>query len=237
MLIGFTFLRLQPRNDDALPFWWRQPRIITVVVDNPSWILPYAERLASDLVAAGDRASLVFGYKDMPEGTVAFFLGCTGIATRDILAKHRRNLVVHESALPQGRGFSPLTWQILERKRLIPICLIEAVDEVDAGPVIYRETMSFEGHELIDDMRDVVGRTTAELCRRFLREAFPPTGHPQMGTPTYYPRRRPADSRLDPTLPLTAQFELLRVVDNVAYPAWFEYRGQRYKLSIEKLTK
>jgi methionyl-tRNA formyltransferase len=31
---------------------------------------------------------------------------------------------VHESALPQGQGWSPMTWQILEGASPIPVTLI-----------------------------------------------------------------------------------------------------------------
>jgi methionyl-tRNA formyltransferase len=33
---------------------------------------------------------------------------------------------------------------------------------------------------------------------------------------------------------LAEQFDLLRVVDSERFPAFFEYRGRRYKLKIEK---
>jgi hypothetical protein len=36
-------------------------------------------------------------------------------------------------------------------------------------------------------------------------------------------------------MPLSAQFDLLRTVDNDKYPAWFELRGARYVLKIEKM--
>jgi methionyl-tRNA formyltransferase len=218
------------------PAWWTRPRTVTVIVDNPSWILPYAERLVSEVRAGGDMASLARSYDEVPQGTVAFLLGCVGIASRDVLARHRRNLVVHESALPKGRGFSPLTWQILEGRSEIPVCLLEAGDDVDAGPVIYRDALKFQGHELIDEIREALGEKTVSLCRRFLVEASPPEGESQSGEASYYARRRPADSRLDPAQSIAQQFELLRVVDNTRYPAWFELRGHRYKITIEKET-
>jgi methionyl-tRNA formyltransferase len=216
------------------PNWWRQPRLISVVVDNPSWITPYAERLVEEICRAGDDASLIHEYSEVRAGAVAYYLGCIRIAPPDVLARNRRNLVVHESDLPKGRGFSPLTWQILEGEKRIPICLLEAARDVDAGSVIYREWIDYAGHELIDELREEVGNQTIMLCRRFLAEGIPPDGEPQLGEATVYRRRRPADSRLDPLRSISEQFDLLRVVDNERYPAWFEYRDHRYKISIEK---
>jgi methionyl-tRNA formyltransferase len=60
-----------------------------------------------------------------------------------------------------------------------------------------------------------------------------PSGLPQAGEPTWYARRRAADSRLDPDRTLAQQFDLLRVVDNDRYPAFFDLRGHRYRLRID----
>jgi len=213
--------------------WWQRPRRVAVLVDNPSWILPYAERLVSLLEANGDRARLCRSHDEL-EGDVAFYLGCIRITPRAVRERMRRNLVVHASDLPKGRGFSPWTWQILEGKNEIPICLLEAVDEVDAGPVIYRDRIRFAGHELIDELRAAIGQATIDLCQRFMMEAVPLEGTPQRGEATIYRRRRPDDSRLDPNLSLAQQFDLLRTVDNNRYPAFFELRGHRYIVKIEK---
>ena len=214
--------------------WWAKPRGVSVVVDNESWILPHAQGLVDALNERGDRAALCRGHGDMAEGAVAFFLGCIHIAGPEVLALNRRNLVVHESDLPKGRGFSPLTWQILEGRDRIEVCLFEAVAEADAGPVISRDHLDFEGHELIGEMRTALGRKTVEMCLRFLGEAVPPAGVPQEGEPSAYPRRTPGDSRLDPDATIAGQFGLLRVVDNVRYPAYFDLKGQRYRITIEK---
>ena len=93
---------------------WEKPRRVVVLVDNDSWILPYVERLVRELCRDGDAAQLVRHAEDLPEGDVAFLLGCVGIVPTRLLDRSHFNLVVHESPLPKGRGFSPMTWQILE---------------------------------------------------------------------------------------------------------------------------
>ena len=213
---------------------WTRPRAVSVIVDNPSWILPYAERLVRRISEAGDHARLCRSHDEVTQGAVAFYLGCVHLTPPDVLARNRCNLIVHESDLPSGRGFSPLTWQIIEGRREVAVCLLEAAAEADAGAVVYRERLCFAGHELIDEMRVALGRLTEDLCLRYLREPAPPAGEPQIGTATYYARRRPEDSRLDPHRTLAEQFNLLRTVDNARYPAYFDLHGHRYRLRIEK---
>jgi methionyl-tRNA formyltransferase len=150
------------------------------------------------------------------------------------LAHHRHNLVVHESALPQGQGWSPMTWQILEGANFIPITLFEAVTNLDAGPIHLQQQITLQGHELVDEWRTLQARASFELClvwfdshHKVIKEA-----KPQYGEVSHYPRRRPNDSRLDPELSLAEQFNLLRVVDNQRYPVFIELRNRRYELQI-----
>ncbi len=218
----------QPAN------WWKKPRKISVIVDNDSWILPYAHQLIDQIISSGDEAQFFSKYDDLPEGDIAFLLGCIKIAKPETLKKHKINLVVHESDLPKGRGFSPLTWQILEGKNKIPICLIEAMEEVDSGKVFLRDTITFQGHELLNELRNAQGEKTISMCLQFLDFSESPIGEEQYGEPSTYFRRRPENSLLDVNLTLAQQFNLLRVVDNQRYPAFFEYKGHRYKLTIEK---
>ena len=217
------------------PEWWRKPRRIAVVVDNPSWVLPYAERLVASLAAGGDDCHLYRDYAEMQPGSIALFLGCIGIAPAAALKANHRNLVAHASPLPKGRGFSPLTWQILEGENTIPVCLLEAAAEVDSGPIVDREDIVYEGHELIEELRAGIAEAALRLFRRFLEADQPQAGTPQQGPAQIYARRRPEDSRLNPLKPIADQFNLLRVVDNDRYPAFFDLHGKRYKLSIEKM--
>ena len=217
----------------AVASWWDRPRRIDVLVDNPSWILPFAEELVEACRRNGDTARLVRSIDETREGEVLFLLGCTHLVPADVRALYHRSLVIHESNLPEGRGFSPLTWLTLAGETEIPICLLEAEDEADSGAVIFRDRMVFAGNELNPEMRAAQGQKSVELALRFLDAPTPPVGEPQSGTPTVFPRRRPEDSRLDPDLSLAEQFDLLRVVDNERYPAFFELRGRRYLLKIE----
>jgi methionyl-tRNA formyltransferase len=214
--------------------WWPDCAL-TVVVDNPSWVLPWAEKIVEARRARGANAALVRRYDDIAPGGVALFLGCTGIAPQTFVERSRRSLVIHESDLPKGRGFAPMTWQTLEGKLQIPVCLIEAGADVDSGPIVCRKLLHFQGHELVGEMRAALGALYCEMMDWYFDQPHPPVGVPQTGEGSVYRRRRPPDSRLDPERTIAAQFELLRVVDNENYPAFFEYRGHTYRLRIDKI--
>lgn len=209
---------------------------VSVVVDNESWILTYADQLVSWCKTQGHTAALCRSHAEVSQGDLAFYLGCVKITPDDILTRNKLNLVVHESNLPKGRGFAPMSWQILEGNSLIPVCLIEAASgTADSGDIYARGAIPLQGHELCLEWRDLQGRETLRLCCEFIK-TYPQGISPrqQTGEPESYPRRRPSDSMLDINKTIAEQFDLLRIVDNDRYPAFFEHRGHRYILRIEK---
>lgn len=212
---------------------WTKPRVVNVVVDTPGWFDRHAEVLVAALRADGDDATLVRKQDDVREGEAAFYLSCMRITPPTVLARNKRNFVAHASDLPKDRGFSPIVWQILDGVNDIPICLIEARDPVDSGEIYRRDVLHFEGHELNVELRDRLGQRIVEMCLDVMRAKEPPAGRAQVGEPTWRKRRRPGDSRLDPARTIAEQFPLLRVVDNDAYPAFFDLNGRRYVLKIE----
>jgi methionyl-tRNA formyltransferase len=207
---------------------------ISVLVDNDSWILPYAEKLVIKLNRLGRRCRLVRNHKDILNGDVCFMLGCTKIVPNEVLMRNHFNLVVHESDLPMGRGFAPVAWQILEGKNDIPVCLIEASNKVDSGDIWLTDVIKLTGTELASEWREMQGNISIELALRFVLDYKMLSAKKQSGKSGFYSRRRPNDSQLDMNKKLIDLFPLLRVVDNKHYPAFFEYKGCKYKLEISK---
>lgn len=213
--------------------WWSSKMRTSILVDNDSWILPFAEKLVKLIRKQGHFCELKRTQNDLAEGDVCFFLGCTQIVREANLKKYRQNLVVHASDLPKGRGFSPLTWAILNGEHCLTVKLLEAAKDVDAGDIYETGLIQFEGHELLPELRRKLGDETVALCLSYLSSEKPPIGVKQQGSPTWLKRRTPEDSRLDPEKTILSQINLLRVVDNEAYPAFFELHGRRYILKIE----
>ena len=209
-------------------------KTVSILVDNDSWILPYAENLA-DLLTENNYISFVYRVAEaIPLGDICFMLGCTKIVPNEILALNKYNLVIHESDLPQGKGFAPMTWQILEGRKHIPVCLIEAASEVDSGRIWLRENIDLDGTELCADWRRKQGEISVQLAYRFVKEFKSLTPETQTGNSSFYSRRKPSHSKLDINKTIEEQFNLMRVVDSKRYPAFFEINGTKYKIEISR---
>lgn len=207
--------------------------LIQILVDNTdSWIIPYAKVLSDQLEDKGHEVYLIHSHDEVKEGDVLCLLSCERIFKELHLNKH--NLVVHESDLPKGKGWSPLTWQILEGKDKIPLTLFEASKEVDAGGVYAKEFIQLEGHEMLDEIKHQQGLKTKKLIIDFIDRYPNLEASPQKGKSTYYPKRTPKDSELDISKSIKEQFNLLRVCDNERYPAYFKINGKKYLIKIYK---
>jgi methionyl-tRNA formyltransferase len=207
---------------------------ITVVSDANSWINSYVEVFITELHQNEHDAQYIHRVSDISQGDIVFYLSCSQIVAPEILQRNQHNIVIHESDLPKGKGWSPLTWQILEGKNDIPITMFEAVKAVDSGKVYLRDILHYEGYELIDDLRRQQALVSLSMCREFLRRypSIVAEAEAQTGESTFYSRRKPIHSSLDVNKTIREQFNLLRVVDNERYPAFFEIDGHRYKITI-----
>jgi methionyl-tRNA formyltransferase len=212
-----------------------EPPSLALITDNPnSWSVSYNLQLVEELRAIGCTASLVHAAKDAPSADIALYLNCERIVPASERARFGNNLIIHASDLPKGRGWSPMTWQILEGQDRIALTMFEAADAVDSGPIYFQSELRFEGHELIDEMRTRLALASNALVMRFVRAWPGVVAHAQEGEPTFYGRRRPNDSKLDVERSLRENFPQLRVADNERYPAFFEHAGHIYELRITK---
>ncbi|MBK78254.1 MAG: methionyl-tRNA formyltransferase [Flavobacteriaceae bacterium] len=182
----------------------------------------------------GYKTNLVFDSNHVVKGNVLILLSCEKIFKK--LKLNDFNIVVHESKLPKGKGFSPMTWQVLEGKTRIPISLFEATKKVDSGRVYFQDFIKLDGFELIDEIREKQANKTKELILNFLKKINNLKVIQKRGEESFYRRRTSKDSMLDINKTIKEQFNLLRVVDNLRYPAYFKIGKNNYKIEITKMN-
>lgn len=175
-----------------------------------------------------------FNHEKVKGFDIVFILGYTKILSKVFLESNTLNLVVHESDLPKGKGFSPIQWQILEGKDKILFTLFEIEEGLDSGDIFLQKEVYFEGHELFDEIRKIQALKTIELIGQFL-EKYPNVSRTkQKGTESFYSRRNNQDDKLDINKTILEQFNHLRIANNQDYPLWFEINGYKYNIKISK---
>lgn len=207
---------------------------ITILTDNPnSWIIPYVEEIKQKLYKHHE-ISHAFDACDLVGGDVNLILSCEKILPKKYLSLYSSSVVVHPSKVPHGKGWSPLAWQVIEGSNKIPVSLFEAVEDVDAGDVYLVDYIELYGHELNEEIKHKQGLLTVKMVEEYINNFHTLKAKPQSGEESFYKKRLKKDNQLDIHKSIEDQFNLLRVVDNERYPAFFIKDGVEYKIKIYK---
>lgn len=174
--------------------------------------------------------------KDVSGGDLLFLVSCSEIITAQDRSAYGASLVLHASDLPKGRGWSPHIWELSQGADAITLSLLEAEDRVDTGRIWKKVHIPVPKHALWDEINSLLFQAEIDLIEFAIANFGAIDPEPQAdGIPaTYYPRRTPLDSRIDPFRSIAEQFDLIRVCDSNRFPAYFDYLGHRYLLKIEK---
>lgn len=135
----------------------------------------------------------------------------------------------HETDLPYGRGGSPLQNLIALGHKETVVTALQMTEELDAGPIYAKKTLSLEG--LAEEIFIRASYLVAEMIKTILTEDPKPVE--QVGEPTLFRRRKPDQSKI-PTkkIPLASLFDHIRMLDAEGYPkAYLEINGFRYEIS------
>lgn len=205
---------------------------ILILTSENQWFIPYAQHLQRAL----PESELLYSHCEINKVyDIVFILSYHKIIPIKQLKTNGHNIVIHASALPKGKGWAPMFWQVLEGRNKIPFTMFEASSGVDDGDIYMQKTLHLTGYELNDSLREKQANFIINMCLAFINnyEKFK-NKKKQSGEETLYPKRTEKNSELDINKTIKEQFNLLRIVSNDNYPAFFEIDGHKYILTIEE---
>jgi methionyl-tRNA formyltransferase len=166
---------------------------------------------------------------------ILFLVSCSEIVNKNVIDLYKHVLVIHASDLPTGKGFSPHVWEISQGAEFITLSLLEAADSFDSGRILKKIEIDIPKHYLYNEINEKLFDGTVSLIDFYLSNQYsivPKDQHD--GLESYYRKRTPKDSEIDPNISLASQFDLLRICDPNRYPAFFYLHGNKYIIKIEK---
>lgn len=187
--------------------------------------------------ASTHQIELVRSKAGLTGGDLLFLISCSQIVTAKDRERYTYSLVLHASDLPKGRGWSPHIWEIIKGATEITLTLLEAEDKVDSGRIWCKKRIPIAKDLLWDEINARLFSAELELID-FAVNSFShirPAEQSAQITPSYYSKRSPEDSQIDPGKTLTEQFDQIRVCDPERFPAYFELHGKKYKIILEKV--
>lgn len=185
------------------------------------------------------QVELVRKKNELSGGDILFLISCSEIVGLADRSAYRAALVLHASDLPRGRGWSPHIWQLINGADEITLSLLEAEDKVDSGRIWKKLKFPVPKHALWDEINARLFEAEIELIDSAVHEFenIYPTAQDSSIEPSYFSRRTPADSQIDPLQSIASQFNRIRVCDPNRFPAFFELHGKKYKLILEKIDE
>jgi methionyl-tRNA formyltransferase len=187
--------------------------------------------------AATHHIRLLRRKSELESGDLLFLVSCAELVGARERSRFGKTLVLHASALPEGRGWSPHVWQILRGADALTVTLLEAADKVDSGRIWSQMSFPVDRGALWAEINDALFTAEMELMDFAVREfdRIVPREQDASVMATYYDRRTAEDSRVDPSKSLGEQFDLIRVCDPGRFPAFMDFRGRRYKIILEDI--
>ena len=197
-------------------------------------IYPYLEKWKKTQ-SLKHEISLKNNIKDITNGDILFLISVNEIVKSEIRTRFTHTLVIHGSDLPEGRGWSPVIWQVFQGSKKITVTLFEASKKVDTGDIWEKQTFELEGHELYDEINEKLFETELSLMNYALKNynKITPTKQPDSKS-AHFKKRTPEDSELDINKTIAEQFDLMRIADPNRYPNFFKFRNHSYKLTLRK---
>ena len=192
-----------------------------------TWIAKHQDQHQIDLIQTK---------ADLSAGALLFLISCSEIVTESDRSTYAKTIVIHASDLPHGRGWSPHIWQILGGATEITLTLLEAANKVDSGAIWKKMRITVSKDALWDEINHAIFVAELSLMDFAIEncEAIKPTPQSAEIKPTYYPKRTPADSKIDPAKSIEEQFDLIRICDPDRFPAYFELHSHNYIIRLEK---
>lgn len=146
--------------------------------------------------------------------------------------------LIHASSLPKGKGWSPANWMLEKLDTHFSISLLEMVKEIDGGPIIAQADFELGVESLWVDFKRESERVQLDLLIDLLRGGVDAVKRkPQEGAATFFPKRTPDDSQIDPFLSIADQWGKIRAADPSRYPNFFRLHGQEFVLEIKRREK
>lgn len=135
--------------------------------------------------------------------------------------------VLHDSLLPEYRGFAPTPWAIINGETQTGATLFEISKGVDSGDIVDQKSIPIGPDSTISEVMERVTQTYVEMLESNLNGLLDGTARrvPQDNSrATFTCKRSPLDNEIDWSWPTDRIYNLIRACSE-PYPGAFTYSG------------
>jgi methionyl-tRNA formyltransferase len=168
--------------------------------------------------------SLLFKRKWKPD--IIFIVGCRILIPPSIYeVPPHGTLAVHDSLLPEYRGFAPLNWAIINGEKNTGVTLFYLSERIDEGDILLQKVVTISESESAAELYDKICKTTVSVVIEGYEliksgKAYPISQKQHRGS--YTCSRSPQDGLIDWSKPTKDIYNLIRALEK-PYPGAFTY--------------
>ena len=164
--------------------------------------------------------------KDEWQADVAFVVGCRVLIPREVYQVPRLgSLAVHDSLLPEYRGFAPLNWAILNDEDHTGVTLFYLSEAMDEGDIVLQQCVPIGPDETAPQIYEKVCQATVDVVlagHAALLAGNAPRVRQTPDSGSYTCSRTPLDGCIDWQRPTREIYNLVRALTS-PYPGAFTY--------------
>jgi len=175
--------------------------------------------------------------KDIYKNSLLVIAGFNKIIKTSLLNKFKFSFNLHGGKLPNYRGASVINWQILNGEKFIYLSSLKVTEILDGGDIILEKKIKINGKSY-DELINKIDISFASLAEITIKKISKKTNfRKQRGIPTYWHKRKPEMSLIDPEKMNLNQATCLLNASSVneKYPAYLFINKK--KIFIKKLLK
>jgi|TARA_B110000914_G_C15447380_1_gene439146 methionyl-tRNA formyltransferase len=211
------------------------PYKVQILTDKNSWLFKNQNKIPNKYKKYLKNNLLINHLQIKKNYDITLIISYYKIIPKKFLSYSKHNLVIHESDLPNGRGMSPLYWQILKGKRKITFTLFECSKNMDDGKYYFKKNFYFGPTLVYEEIKERQLKCAFELIDLFLKRYAKNKyikDYSQKGKVTYFPKIQTSFSELNINKTIKSQIDKLRTRDNKNFPAYFFYKKRKYIIKL-----
>lgn len=167
--------------------------------------------------------------KESVKGKIVVLSAYPYTITKDLISSAHTIINLHTSNLPFYRGRHPVVWAMLKGENKIGITVHQITNEhIDTGDIVLQDYININDNDTYAEVINKLKNKAKRIVKTALQQInYDCVYYRQQPLGTYYPRRKPEDSKLDVSKDLHSVSRFINALSDPMPNAFIEVDGKK----------
>lgn len=173
-------------------------------------------------------------------GASVISIGFPFLLPGELLSTFSKAINVHPSLLPSYRGPTSGAYVLINNEPVSGSTVHFLTSGMDDGNIICQSRVDISPFDTIRSLQRKIYSTEPELLAEalsYINKGYIGAPQPKLGVSEFPKKRKPSDSELDSSLPLSALVNFIRACDPDDFPAFFYHEGEKVCVKLWRPDK